>query len=511
VGGWNEVQAAGSALVQLYEHSLETIRQFWEKKTSLEKLGRKVSPTLRREVAVASAPMQRAMKQGTWDEIAQRFRQLPAVVSYPQRVVRDLDAGERIMEFLGPTERRHMAPLFAALDAALQGKAWQPALAAAAEIVASPQREFGNGEPLGWPPCIRILSIDGGGVRGIIPAMMLAALEAKTKTPIAQLFDYVVGTSTGGILALGLTAPDPDNPSKPRYEARQLVETYESEARKIFPEDPLRALRGMTRPKYGPDGIEQVLREKFGDTRVGDALTNVLIPAYALETREHFLFSNETDTSLFYMRDAARATSAAPTYFPPFRFRVPRLEGDGQDTQGMPEDRRSLTLIDGGVFANNPTVYGLAVIRRSEELFLNSGRYGEKRPWLILSLGTGQVPPSASIKDVENASNWGLLDWAAPLVDIMFSESGIGDEAGGQQLFAGFGLHYFRLQPRAHNIAAAALDNASPANIQQLKRVTDEYIQGEEKTLRKLASLLLREKPRECRGPRGRYMTPEPR
>ena len=494
---WDEVRGTGNALIHWYAYRLEFLKQFWEKNASLEKLGNKVSPALRQEIHTATEPMRHAMKFGTWDEIVKQEQQLPPFVSYPQQIVWYIDGGTRAMEVLGPSERQYMLPLFAALDIALRGERWNQALAAAAEIVAAPRRKFG---PMDWAPCIRILSIDGGGVRGIIPAMMLAELERRMKTPIAELFDYVVGTSTGGILALGLTVPHPDNPRVPRYTAQKIVDTYESEARTIFPSNPFKGVGGIAGPKYSPKSIEQVLKDKFGNARVADSLTNVMIPAYALETRERFVFSNQRETSLFYMRDAARATSAAPTYFPPFRFRIPRPppERDRSDAQSTPEKTTYLSLIDGGVFANNPTVYGLAVIRRGEELRLNSGRYGDKRPWLLLSLGTGQVPPSASIENVENAWRWGSLEWVAPLVDIVFSESGIGDEPGGKSLFTGFGDYYFRLQPQTLSDAAADLDNASPANIRELQQVASEYIKRESNTLDELVSRLRRERPREC-------------
>ena len=79
---------------------------------------------------------------------------------------------------------------------------------------------------------IRVLSIDGGGIRGIIPALMLGEIERRTNKPIAELFDLIAGTSTGGILALGLTVPGPDG--KPKYCADELVQLYKEEGPRIF-------------------------------------------------------------------------------------------------------------------------------------------------------------------------------------------------------------------------------------------------------------------------------------
>src|SRR5918995_672220 len=90
------------------------------------------------------------------------------------------------------------------------------------------------------PNTFKVLSIDGGGIRGIIPAMVLARLEKQTGRPIAEMFDLIAGTSTGGILALGLTLPSDDG--KPRYAAKDLLELYEKDGSRIFPRSVLRRI-----------------------------------------------------------------------------------------------------------------------------------------------------------------------------------------------------------------------------------------------------------------------------
>src|SRR5690349_3735852 len=110
------------------------------------------------------------------------------------------------------------------------------------------------------PAPIKILSIDGGGIRGIIPAMLLAQIESRTNRPIARLFDLIAGTSTGGILALGLTVPR--YPGGPLYTAGQLVDLYQNQGRRIFSRSMWRKLfacDNLTWKKYSSKGIEQVL------------------------------------------------------------------------------------------------------------------------------------------------------------------------------------------------------------------------------------------------------------
>ena len=236
--------------------------------------------------------------------------------------------------------------------------------------------------------CVRVLSIDGGGIRGIIPAMILAEIEKRTGRPISELFDLVVGTSTGSILVLGLTKPDPKHPDIPHYTAQQLVELYVQEGQKIFPPgfDAFKNVKRIFSPKYSQRGLEEVLTKYFGDFSLREALTNVVIPAYEIEDRKHFFFESFSGrTNHLFMYEVAMAATAAPTYFPPIRLPMD------------PEDRSKgyAVLIDGGVFANNPAIYALSkasIVRTSKDI-------------LLVSLGTGTVPQSIKFEEIWG---WGL-------------------------------------------------------------------------------------------------------
>jgi hypothetical protein len=497
---WKEVRRTGDALINLDSYQISSAKVLFEKEAQFKRLSRYLGSSLASQYLAATVSMRHALKYGTWADVSHEVQSLPAVASYPSEVAMNVDAARRNLETLGPSERASQQVLFDSLDVALHGDSWERALDVSKELATATWRQYGAGEPVGWAPCVRILSIDGGGVRGIIPAMILAEIEQRTNQPIANSFDYVIGTSTGGILALGLTVPAPNKPHAPRYSAQDLVDAYEREAQQIFPSDPLRSIRGIARPKYPPDGLERVLAAKFGDVRVEDALTSVMVTSYALETRQHFVFSSETDNALFYMRDAARATSAAPTYFAPFRFRIAPevVEAEWKNTPDSPRKRTDLSLIDGGVFANNPTTYGIAQVRRIEERIGDDRRYGERRPWLIISLGTGEISSSASFSDVENSWRWGLVDWASPLVDIMFAESGMTEEWGDWSLFTKLGDYYFRLQPTSLTKATAALDDASPKNMKELRQIARAYVDTHKKTFDKIVALLKRERLPEC-------------
>lgn len=247
---------------------------------------------------------------------------------------------------------------------------------------------------------MRVLSIDGGGIRGIIPAMLLAEIEERTQTPIARLFDLIAGTSTGGILALGLTVRGENG--APKYRAQELVELYEREGRNIFNRSTwhrLRACGNAVEEKYSADGIRSVLERKFGNARLKDALADLLVPSYEIERRMPFFFrsrmAREKTEYDYEIRDVALATSAAPTYFEPHRIVV------NQD----PLDYYA--LIDGGVFANNPAMCAYAEAKAQDP----------RADVLLVSFGTGEL-----VRPIfyDEAKDWGLINWAQPILGTVF-------------------------------------------------------------------------------------------
>lgn len=246
----------------------------------------------------------------------------------------------------------------------------------------------------------KVLAIDGGGVRGIIPAMVLAEIEKQTGKPIAELFDLVVGTSTGGILALGLVAPDRKKETEPRYSATQLLQFYLEESHEIFDKSLFfKITRGIFTRRYHARALEKALKKYFGHTMLSEALVNVVVPSYEIHGRYTAFFkSGDIRTKKIerdvLMRDVARAGSAAPTYF------VPKKIKEYPDA----------TFIDGAVFANNPAMCAYA---EAKELFPDEDL-------LVVSLGTGN--PQLSI-DFERFRTWGLLGWARPLWYILMDGS----------------------------------------------------------------------------------------
>ena len=304
----------------------------------------------------------------------------------------------------------------------------------------------------------RVLSIDGGGIRGIIPALILAELEQRAGRPVAKMFDLIAGTSTGGILAVGLTMAGARR--KPKYSARDLVALYEEEGADIFHRSKwhqVRAVGNLAEEKYPSGGIERVLGERFSEAWLSESLTNVLVTAYDIELRRPHFFKSDRARKWperdFRLADIARATSAAPTYFEPAQIRS-RAGGD------------PVALVDGGVFANNPAACALV-----ESICT----YGAKlTDMTFLSLGTGELTRPILF---EEAKGWGLAKWAQPILSVVFD--GVSDTVDFQVKsllqMADKKSRYLRIQAPLHE-GNDDMDDASKTNIKVLKLLAKDLL-----------------------------------
>jgi patatin-like phospholipase/acyl hydrolase len=172
----------------------------------------------------------------------------------------------------------------------------------------------------------RILSIDGGGLRGIIPLMILKKIEEQQGKKIHELFDMIVGTSTGGIIACGLTCTK--DGITPYLSVDKLIELYTTKANDIFPCDKnfitksIRLIKSVFKPKYSPKGLDNLLEYYFNDMMLSDTLIPIIVSSYDIKNNEVVMFkTRKAVVSYLYnnkLKDICRATSAAPTYFPSY-------------------------------------------------------------------------------------------------------------------------------------------------------------------------------------------------
>ena len=282
---------------------------------------------------------------------------------------------------------------------------------------------------------MKVLAIDGGGIRGLIPALVLAEIERRTERRIAELVDMIAGTSTGGILACALGKPDP-------LPAAEIASLYVEEGPKIFDRSLLKqitSLGGYLDERYSDRGLVRALERYLGDTPMTAATLPLLLTAYDTEARAIHLLRSEGEHSGASMVEAAHATSAAPTYFEPVR-------------------SGGATLIDGGVFATNPALVAYAEVRGKLDL--------------LLSLGTGEHTrplPYEKVKD------WGQLEWARPVIDVVFDG---GQDAVDMQLRALLPDGYVRLQTQLEK-ASDDLDDASSDNLERLREEAETLITRE--------------------------------
>lgn len=320
---------------------------------------------------------------------------------------------------------------------------------------------------------VRILAIDGGGIRGILPAMVLAELERLTGRPTSELFDLVTGTSTGALLGLAMVAPDPEG--KPRFKASDVARLYEIGGPRVFSRSvwhQIKAVGNLVDEKYPATGIEQVLGRVFGKTMLSEAMVDALVPCYEVEQRAPFLFrsgkARQDDSHDFPMATVVRAATAAPTYFEPAQIKT--MNGKAYHA-----------LIDGAVIAYNPALFAYVEARRL---------HPEAKDFLLVSLGTGQLTRGLPFDEVKD---WGAARWAQPLFSLMCDgDAVVVDQQVREVLPTGPDgeRRYYRFQARL-NIGSDDMDDASSENIGKIKLLGENLVGQERETLEALAPRLL--------------------
>lgn len=245
----------------------------------------------------------------------------------------------------------------------------------------------------------KILSIDGGGIRGVFPAMFLTKLEAELKAKgkdhwqVYKNFNLICGTSTGGIIAIGLALGIP---------ASKIFQLYIGKAKEIFGEKKCLFFGQFKYSSYSRCKLEKLVRETYKkaidedrDPILKDCRTNICIPIYdllhgtasVLKNNYHSRFTRDYHRPAY---QAAMATSAAPTYFDPY---------DSTYTDLYGQEQLFSNKVDGGVFANNPTLLGIIEAQEAFNQDLSNIR--------VLSLGTGHQ----KFSDGKKSNKWGIWYW----------------------------------------------------------------------------------------------------
>jgi hypothetical protein len=303
----------------------------------------------------------------------------------------------------------------------------------------------------------RILSIDGGGLKGALPAAFLAEIEEATGKRIVDHFDLIAGTSTGGIIAIGLGLGIP---------ARTILDFYIKKGPAVFRQDRpqlwaveklYRAARRIRRAKYAPDRLKSALSSILGEARIGDSRTRLLIPAYdsnrravhVIKTAHHPRFERDWQLSAV---DAALATAAAPTYLPQHAL------------------ENYIGLIDGGVWANNPC--GLAAIEAVAVLKWNmAGSWTREAKAASISLSLpafriGRCTPlarAASCTSRITRSLWGLFGLTSRAITLVWGTSSDSSSSRLGCSSTNMPLKPVRLPPGCARLATKPSATGSPA------------------------------------------------
>lgn len=309
---------------------------------------------------------------------------------------------------------------------------------------------------------VKILSIDGGGVRGVIPARVMQELEKRANKPLSELFDFFVGTSTGGILALGATAPDAQG--KPLYTAEQGVRFFFDYGHRLFPTHWWLGLRQLWTYKYSSQPLKQLLAERFHDLKLGQALKPTIITTYATNLARPKVFKSwDPYDSQQLMREVARATAAAPTFFEPVVLQNRHYQ---------------VTLVDGGVFANNPAMCGLSGAHKQNANL-------DLEDFFVVSLGAGETEYGFAKRRI---THWGAIQWMMELRILHMFIDGSIDAVSYQLNELLLDGHFYRIQTHLSD-ALSPMDDSR--NIPALLKVGDALVKEQSTTLDKIVDHLL--------------------
>ncbi|XP_034916864.1 patatin-like protein 2 [Populus alba] len=389
---------------------------------------------------------------------------------------------------------------------------------------------------------ITVLSIDGGGVRGIIASKVLSYLESilqglenDKEVRIADYFDFIAGTSTGGLITAMLTAPD--HMKRPLFTAKEITSFYIENSKNIFskestdashhdqaakpkPQNPstLEVAQNIVRnistsssstnildnilreiirldiipqpvrkmamsilqPKYDGCNLHETVKERLAkELVISDTITNVIIPTFDIKRFRPIIFSTlkaKRDESMDPpLSDVCIATSAAPCYFPPHL---------------LTASAKEFHLVDGGIAANNPSLLAVCEVIKEKKV--------DYSKILLLSLGTGEQKGKDKLEVGEDPSKWGILNWlwqndnSNPLLDILMSSADEMIEMYMSSIFQSRGLseNYLRIQADLSYVEAA-LDDSSDENLNRLLKIGEDLVEKNEDILTYFAERLV--------------------
>jgi len=328
------------------------------------------------------------------------------------------------------------------------------------------------------PSMVTILSIDGGGVRGIIPAVILEKIEQISQEKIANLFDFMFGVSTGTILITFMTTPD--DHGNPKYSAEQITKIYKQKADEIFSAKVFHqiiTLGGLVGTKYSTEGIINLGNSYFDGVKLSQLLSHVVLFGFDARNKGVVGFSNweKSDGQMPYydVKNILSGTIAIMSFFP---------------AKSIYDDKGKIRheVIDASLVLNNPTALAFLYAQR---VCPNANHY------LLVSLGTGAYPKV----DLEHPQKWGLIHWLPDIIRTTIEGESMTANAMTVRMATllnvkddGEGLPKFlviRINPSVPEDQASPID-PSPSHLDALQKISDQYVEKNQQMLDCLASVL---------------------
>ncbi|KAM6564355.1 hypothetical protein CsatB_024353 [Cannabis sativa] len=346
--------------------------------------------------------------------------------------------------------------------------------------------KFKNNLPPKYGNIITILSIDGGGIRGIIPGVILSKLESHLQevddnkdARVGDYFDVIAGTSTGGLITGMLTAPDPNN--RPLFAAKDVVPFYLQHSSKIFPQtrgifaDTINTVKALGGPKYDGKYLHNLISKNLSGVKLHQTLTNVVIPTFDINKLQPVIFSSyQIETSRVLdasLSDICIGTSAAPTFLPAHFFT------NKDDESGITQE---FNLIDGGIAANNPALVAMSEVTR--QIIRKNPEFSTEKPvdynrFLVISIGTGSKRNEQKYT-AKMASKWGIISWifnngSTPIIDCYSEASADMVHYHNSVVFQAFQSQhsYLRIDDDTLKGDVASVDIATEENLNKLVEV----------------------------------------
>lgn len=306
----------------------------------------------------------------------------------------------------------------------------------------------------------RILALDGGGIKSIITLRILEYIEQKTGKKTGDYFDYITGSSSGGLLSLYLSIPSENDPKVSRHSATDVIEILKNDSKIIFKKKLASKIFGQKlvqifRPAYHNKNIEAMMSARFKNLKVKDATTNILVTTFDTQENLPVEFTNYTKYYQdAYMREVAIGTSVAPFYLSPLVYHDKKLN-------------RNRTLIDGGLVGKNTSVFAYC---EAKNIF-------PKSDFFVLSLGAGYQEKKQY--DYEKLKGWGFFRLSLPIYTFMLDGTSNTNNIYMQKLVqANKNDRYYRFQPILDPKTGFdnRPDNTSEANFDLLVKIADDYI-----------------------------------